>query len=76
MIRHSRATECIISLENPDRLHLTITNDGAEPSDDGRHATSGHGLIGMRERMTDLHGELTIRHEQGRFTIEASVPQP
>lgn len=76
VIRHSRATECIISLENPDRLHLTITNDGAEPSDDGRHATSGHGLIGMRERMTDLHGELTIRHEQGRFTIEASVPQP
>lgn len=74
VIRHSQATECMIAMESSDRLRMIITNDGAAMADDDHHSTSGHGLIGMRERMAELQGELAISQDQGRFTIEVSTP--
>lgn len=74
VIRHSRATECLISIERTERLRMIITNDGAEPTDPDQQAAAGHGLIGMRERLADLQGDVETTLEQGRFTLEASVP--
>ena len=74
VIRHSRATECLITIERTDRLRMIITNDGVTTGDDHHQSTAGHGLIGIRERMAELQGDLVISKDQGRFTVEGSVP--
>lgn len=75
VIRHSRATECMIAIEGDDRLRMVITNDGAALPEDAQQSTSGHGIVGMRERMAELQGDLVISQDQGRFTVEVSAPR-
>jgi two-component system sensor histidine kinase DesK len=79
VIRHSNATTCTIELDNPPGAEpgapsvavLQVRNDGATPSTGN---TPGHGLAGLRERMTALGGHLTAGPEPGGwFTIEASL---
>ncbi|MFT4166487.1 MAG: hypothetical protein QM650_14710 [Microlunatus sp.] len=54
-------------------LRIVITNDGAEPTDRDHRTAAGHGLIGMRERLADLQGDVETNLDQGRFTLRASV---
>lgn len=57
--QHGRANYCIITLTVDDgALHLTITDDGIGLSE---NATSGVGLVSMRERVAELGGTLTIQ---------------
>lgn len=74
VIRHSRATECLITIESTDRLRMIITNDGAQPIDRDQQSGAGHGLVGIRERMAELRGDLVINQDSGRFTVEVSLP--
>ncbi|MDP9868253.1 MULTISPECIES: sensor histidine kinase [Streptosporangium] len=69
-IKHAQATHVSI------RLRSTSTTVIAEVTDDGRGAAApaeGHGLTGMRERITLLGGTLSI-DGSGGFTIRASIP--
>ncbi|GAA2646045.1 sensor histidine kinase [Paractinoplanes durhamensis] len=53
-----------------DRLELTVRNElGEEPADAG-----GHGLIGMRERVTLLGGTLHAGPVDGEFVVHAVLP--
>lgn len=72
--KHSAAKTVRISLYGgPDATRLTIQDDGVGFNTDGPHA--GLGLVGIRERIAELSGSLSLRSTQGKGTIlEADVP--
>jgi signal transduction histidine kinase len=57
-------------------LELEVSDDGPGPSANGAAARgSGHGLVGMRERVAAHGGELhTGRGPDGGFVVRASLP--
>jgi len=80
VIRHSNATTCTIELgihpcteaSAADTAVLQIRNDGAPPLD--AFHPPGHGLAGLRERVTALGGHLAAGPEPGGwFTVEARL---
>jgi signal transduction histidine kinase len=57
-----------------DELELEVSDDGPGPSANGE-AGSGHGLVGMRERIASHGGELrTGPGAEGGFVVHASLP--
>ena len=55
-------------------LELEVSDDGPGPSANGE-AASGHGLVGMRERIASHGGELrTGPGPEGGFVVHASLP--
>jgi signal transduction histidine kinase len=57
----------------PDALVLEIADDGTESGSDA--GGSGHGLVGMRERVALYGGELTAgRRAEGGFAVHARLP--
>ncbi|HEY47193.1 MAG TPA: sensor histidine kinase [Anaerolineae bacterium] len=65
-IQHADASEIAVRLTvYPDRLRLTVTDDGRGISgivDSARFVTQGHyGLAGMRERATMIGGKLDVQ---------------
>ncbi|MBD8506108.1 sensor histidine kinase [Hoyosella sp. G463] len=68
ILRHSHAGSCriVIGVEG-----VAITNDGAAA---GSRATEGVGLTGLRERLTTVGGELSIRRSENEFTVAARFP--
>jgi signal transduction histidine kinase len=73
-LKHSDPSNVTVTLAFRDaRLELEVVDDGT-PTTLGT-ATSGQGLIGMRERVALLGGELaTGRREGGGFRIAAQLP--
>ncbi|MEI6332960.1 MAG: histidine kinase [Methylococcaceae bacterium] len=79
IVRHARANQAIISLEimrlssMEKTLRLCITDNGQ--GCDGEKLKSGFGLLGMRERINSLGGQLAVQTEpkQG-MSIIASIP--
>ncbi|MFE6385347.1 sensor histidine kinase [Nocardiopsis dassonvillei] len=67
ILRHAQARRVRITLTE---TGITIVNDGAaeEPP------TRLRGLATLRERVADSGGELTVRHDEGRFTTAAEFP--
>ena len=82
--KHSRATSVALTLSYlNDALLLDVRDDGVgfQPAlaDRGRHRSNarGFGLIGMRERLEQQGGSLTIESEPGvGTTIAAALPMP
>lgn len=78
MIRHAGATHAEVAIRrDPDLLTLTVIDDGVgqppSKSDNGR----GHGLIGMRERVTLLGGRLSAGPRPvGGWAVRAEIPLP
>jgi signal transduction histidine kinase len=72
-LKHSNPTNVTVMLAFRDaRLELEIVDDGAPTLGP---ATTGHGLIGMRERVALLGGELeTGPREGGGFRVAAQLP--
>ena len=71
VVRHAEATRCEVTLDyRPDRLVMSIADDGRgfnaalEPSTERR----GLGLIGIRERVADVGGSITLDTAPGRGT--------
>jgi signal transduction histidine kinase len=72
--RHSGATRCEVSLDyGPDCLTVAVIDNGRGA--DGSTPTSGHGLVGMRERAGLYGGDLTATSgPNGGFTVRATLP--
>jgi signal transduction histidine kinase len=72
--RHSGATRCEVTLDyRDDDLRLEVQDDGRGPS--AAAAPDGHGLVGMRERVTLYGGELVIGPgHAGGFSVRARLP--
>jgi len=71
-IKHSHATRVDVSIRCGENLELEIEDDGVGPDDQTR---SGHGLVGIRERVAALGGTLDVgRGENGGFRLVAALP--
>jgi signal transduction histidine kinase len=53
-------------------LQITVTNPTAAVRESSPNG--GHGVIGMRERVTLLGGTLTAEREEGAFCVRAELP--
>lgn len=71
-IRHSNARNLWLELRRSSAAYELNTHD------DGKgvaHLRSGHGLNGIRERVADLGGEITIRTAPGKgFDLSVRIP--
>jgi signal transduction histidine kinase len=70
--KHSRATECWITLAGGQRrLNILIIDDG----EGGAHVAKGHGLAGLADRVRANSGTLTVTSPPGGPTeINAELP--
>jgi signal transduction histidine kinase len=75
-IKHAGQVRTRISVRYGERaLQLEVSDDGPGPSANGAERRSGHGLVGMRERVASLGGELhTGPGPEGGFVVRASLP--
>jgi signal transduction histidine kinase len=77
-IKHAGAVNTRVTIRYGEGdLELEIVDDGPCPSADGVGEGRGHGLVGMRERVTLSGGE--FRAEPGRdggFRVHARIPLP
>jgi two-component system sensor histidine kinase DesK len=67
VIRHSRATRCTIVLR-PDCLEIRDDGVGPQPS------ATGHGLIGLRERVSEVSGTVVTRQLDPGFSLSVVWP--
>jgi signal transduction histidine kinase len=73
--RHSGAVSALVTVRYLDHsLDLTVEDDGSgfDPE-----RTRGMGLLGMEERVKQLHGRLEIRSQPGKGTVlHVTLPAP
>ncbi|MEU4423877.1 histidine kinase [Actinoplanes sp. NPDC024001] len=63
----------LVARADPDHLELDVRNELTGPVRPSRH---GHGLVGMRERITLLGGELTAGPDSdGGYRVLARIPR-
>lgn len=74
--RHARATQVLVELyEDDSKLFLQISDNGIGAFPENRRKKNTYGLIGIRERINTLGGELVITSEPDRgVTVTVSVP--
>ncbi|MFO1321027.1 MAG: CHASE3 domain-containing protein [Burkholderiales bacterium] len=74
--KHARAGTVELTLRHEsEELRLRIRDDGAGVDAAGLNRLKSHGVRGMRQRMTALHGHLTITSAPGEgTTVEAWLP--
>ncbi len=61
VIRHAKANTCSVKLEtNETGIKLSIQDDGS-----GTGNTTGNGIRGMQERITELGGDFSLQHNAG-----------
>jgi signal transduction histidine kinase len=71
-LRHGTGSAWLTMRYDSTQLRLTITNSTGA----GRSAStpSGHGLIGIRERVASASGSVTIEDHGDRFVVDALLP--
>ena len=74
-LKHAGPARAEVTVRFEDGLvSLEITDSGRGPHDGG---STGHGLVGMRERVAMFGGELeAARGDGGGFTVRARLPVP
>jgi signal transduction histidine kinase len=74
--RHSHATHASILLrETDDRLEITVEDDGIGITAEQAAGSTSFGLIGMRERVEGLGGELMVQGRAGKgTTVHVTIP--
>ncbi|MYM25971.1 PAS domain S-box protein [Duganella sp. FT135W] len=74
--RHAEARKVVLSLYRADgALHITIHDDGRGIAEKDMDKASSFGLIGMRERVWALHGDIAIISDGGtRIMIRLPLP--
>lgn len=75
-VRHSRASRCEITVDGtPERVRLTVADDGGVPSTPPAVAIGGSGLKGLTERLAAAGGSLRAGPSpRGGFTVTAELP--
>jgi signal transduction histidine kinase len=59
----------------PEHIHLEITDDGAGATETELSGATGHGFIGMRERVDLYDGTLRVGPRPGGgFRVAATIP--
>jgi len=72
VLRHSKAAQASIVLrEEKNSLSISIIDDGIGISQEARDNPASFGIIGMRERVIELGGFISVRGEAGRGTFVA-----
>ncbi len=77
VIRHAGADQAKVTLAySPEALEVTVLDDGSGPAGE-EHAT-GHGLVGMRERVALFGGALETgsRSYGNGYRVRARLPMP
>jgi PAS domain S-box-containing protein len=76
--RHSRASHTSILLrESNGRLEIIVQDDGIGITAEQAAASTSFGLIGLRERIEGLNGEMTVRGQKGKgTTVHITIPLP
>jgi signal transduction histidine kinase len=80
VIRHAHAGQAAVTLAySPEAVEVTVLDDGTGANGthpNGDSPTGGHGLVGMRERVTLFGGELeTGRRSYGNgYRVRALIP--
>lgn len=70
ILRHACATECRVEISANPLIRLTIDDDGI-----GKQGADGNGILGMRERLRQARGSLTIdRSPLGGMRVLAEFP--
>jgi signal transduction histidine kinase len=72
--KHGQARRAVVEIrEEAEMVHLTVRDDGVGFDPDA--ATGGFGLMGIRERLDLLGGELVLESAPGRGTVlRARIP--
>jgi signal transduction histidine kinase len=75
VVRHAGVDSCRVTVEHADgALTVEVLDDGQGPHG---AAGTGHGLIGMRERVALLHGDFSAGpRAEGGFRVAARLPMP
>ncbi len=74
--RHARARNVTLQLHRRERaLHIAIQDDGRGIAEQDMDKASSFGLIGMRERVWAIHGDIAITGNGGT-RIEINMPLP
>jgi signal transduction histidine kinase len=75
VVRHAGTRSCQVTVDCRDEeLAIEVLDSGPGP---GRAADTGYGLLGMRERVGLLHGELSAApRPEGGFRVAARLPVP
>ncbi|HVH64053.1 MAG TPA: histidine kinase [Candidatus Dormibacteraeota bacterium] len=73
VLKHANASRVeVVADYQPDAIALSISDNGSGPAS---VTSNGHGLIGMRERVEVLGGDLTTGSSAlGGFTVRARLP--
>lgn len=74
VVRHAEATTAQVVVEDgPDTTTVTVRDNGR--ATDGCSVTPGHGLTGMRERLSRVDGTLTVATPpEGGVEVVARIP--
>jgi signal transduction histidine kinase len=76
--RHARARSVSVRLrEEANRLLIEVSDDGVGITEEQAGGPTSFGLIGLRERVQGLQGELSVLGRQGQGTVvRAVIPYP
>lgn len=74
--KHAKATEIIILLSNSgDKIKMEINDNGVGFDENQNFRHDSYGMIGMKERVFLLEGELKISSEKGKGTrVKVEIP--
>jgi len=74
--RHAQASRVRVELRSrPDRISMTVADNGVGIQRTGRHKLGSFGLVGIEERVTILGGSFDISEAPGGgTTINVSIP--
>jgi signal transduction histidine kinase len=75
-LKHAHASRLEVRIAYlPDALELTVSDNGEGGSEEAVMASTGHGLIGMRERVALFGGDLEAGSSAlGGFTVRSRLP--
>jgi signal transduction histidine kinase len=74
-LKHAPGARVLVRLRLVSQaLEILVSDNGGIGSSANQHLIGGHGLIGMRERVSLYGGRIEARHIDGGFRVEASIP--